>query len=148
MKNPRNNVLFPDEASDYFRHSRAKSDFDYGVHEQLHVPKQKVYTSLKTLDTVAGAKMRLPHGGQLVYALANVQTGPVTNPLVWTLLKNGVSVFATSPTIAAGVDYSNVTEFIDNGYFVQYDYFQFQITTVSSAVGPAVYTLGYLAGYE
>jgi hypothetical protein len=148
VKNPTHNILFPDEASDYFRHERAKSDFDYGVHEQLHVPKQKIYTSKATLDTVAGAKMHLPHGGQLVYVLANVQTGPVTNPLVWTLLKNGTSAFATSPTIAAGALYSNVTEFVDNGYFVPYDYFQVQVTTVSSAVGPMVVTIGYLAGYE
>lgn len=137
MKNPARNVLFPDKVQDYFRHERGKADFNFATHEQLHPPKVVTYTSLTTLDTTAGSRIYPYRGGQLIRARANVQTAP-SSTLTWTILKNGVSVFATAPTIASGSLYASVTEFVDNGYFSPDEYFQVQLTATGSAGGPLV----------
>lgn len=143
MKNPRNNLLFPDKISDFVRKERAKADFNFGTHEQLHAPKLITYTSITPLGTTAGSRIYPYRGGQIIRARANVQTGP-TSSLVWKILKNGTSVHASSPTIGAGLRFASVTEFIENGYFVPDDYFQVQITTVDSAVGPLVVVIEYV----
>lgn len=143
MKNPHNNLLFPDRIQDYVRKGRAKADFNFGTHEQLHAPKVMTYTSKATLVTTVGSRMYPYRGGQIIRARANVQTGP-TSSFVWKILKNGTSVHSSSPTIGAGLKFAAVTEFIENGYFVPDDYFQVQITTIDAAVGPLVVLIEYL----
>lgn len=143
MNNPRRNVLFPDKVADYFTHGRAKSDFNYGVHEQIHPPKTWTYTGKATIDTDAGSRIYPYRGGQLIRCRANVQVAPGST-LTWKILKNGVSVHAVAPTIASGALYAAVTEFIDNGYFVPDDYFQVQVTATGGATGPIVVLAEYL----
>lgn len=139
MKNPRRNILFPDDVKDYFRLERGKSDFNYTVHEQLHPPRVFTYTSLTDLDTVAGSRIYVRRGGQIINLQGNVQTAPGST-MSWTLLKNGTAVLATAGTIAAGSLVSPLIEWVDNGYFVPGDYFQFQVTTVGGAGGPFIVT--------
>lgn len=143
MKNHARNVLAPPDIREYFAKERPKGDFNYGVHEQLHKPAVVTWTSKETLAAETGARIYPYRGGQLIRARANIQVA-AAGTVTWRILKNGTTIHAASPTIAAGNLYANVTEFLENGVFVPDDYFQVELVDVSDATGPLVVIAEYI----
>lgn len=147
MDNPAKNRLFPKGIKDWLTVQRNMPDFNFKQHEQIHAPKVLIYNSKKTLTTTVGSRLYPIRGGELVRVRINVQTAP-SSTLTWTLLKNGVSVFTTNPTLSneSGsfpvVD--DVVEYIPNNVIVDGDYFQFQVTATGGAGGPLIGVIEYL----
>ena len=135
-KAPGNNILYPEKPQDIWKHA-APARFNTPAHEAAHIPRSLMWTSSRVLSTNAGSAIYLPRPGMILAVRANVQTAP-TGTLTWTVLKNGTSIFATSPTIGSGLKFAAVTSWIDNGVLYDDDFLQVQITTVNSAVGPMV----------
>lgn len=141
MESPRRHPLLGKRlAVDWAKRQLRLPEFDVVSHSLAHEPKVFLWTSKKTLTTVSGVKLPPLRPGLIVNARASVQTAPSGN-LTWDILKNGVSIFQTKPTILSGETVSEETPWIDNGEIVKDDTLQVQITTVNGAGGPMVVEL-------
>ena len=136
MKNPANNILYPEGVGDYLKSVRLQPSVNIQAHSQLHTPGRILWTGPATISTTAGSRLYPDEGGRIISALMSVDGAP-SSTLTWALLKNGTSVFNTNPTILSGSNYSSFTNWVENNEFIFGDYFQFQVTTTGGATGPA-----------
>jgi hypothetical protein len=112
------------------------------LHERKHAPRIIVYTSVKTLNTTAGTKLRLPRGGMVTSVIAVVQTAP-TSTFELDYLIDSTSVLNGYIQIDSGETISKYKPIIRPAFDAN-SVHQFQIVTVAAATGPLVVTIEYV----
>lgn len=114
------------------------------AHEQLHGPSMFMYTSVPTLDLVAGTALRLPRGGEITRISGRVSGAPSGGDLKIVILANGASILGSG--FLRVLDGTNVTKerTVERTEFNEDTRFQVQIDTLSGATGPLVVVFEYL----
>ncbi len=115
------------------------------AHGNLHRTKKLIYTSAATLVTTAGTPIYPPFSGRLIWVQLGVTTAPSIGNLTCDVLLNGVSVFATLPTIpqSQAWGYRTAVDSIPHFSADNQNYLQVQITTINAAAGPLTCVFGF-----
>lgn len=107
-------------------------------------PRWLVYTTEDTLVTTAGLRFYLPRRIKIISARISVDGAPSGGALIGDILKNGNSIYPTSPTprCADGEKYGKLRK-PDRRNAKKDDYLQCQLTTLNGATGPAIFYIQY-----